>query len=35
VSIPVYDKVGISTSKRVNAVVDTIFEKGKPAISIK
>ena len=35
VSIPVYDKVGISTSKRVNAVVDTIFEQGKPAISTK
>jgi len=35
VSIPVYDKVGISTSKRVNAVVDTIFEQGKPAISVK
>jgi len=35
VSIPVYNKVGISTSKRVQSVVDTIFEKGKPAISIK
>jgi len=35
VSIPVYDRVGISTSKRVNAVVDTIFEQGKPAISTK
>ena len=35
VSIPVYDKVGISTSKRVQSVVDTIFEKGKPAISTK
>ncbi len=34
VSIPVYNKVGITTSKRVGAVVDTIFEKGEPAISI-
>jgi hypothetical protein len=30
----VYDKVGITTSRRVGAVVDTIFEKGEPAISI-
>ena len=35
VSIPVYDRVGISTSKKVNAVVNTIFDKGKPAISTK
>ena len=35
VSIPVYDKVGISTSKKVNAVVDTVFQQGKPAISTK
>jgi len=35
VSIPVYDRVGISTSKRVNAVVNTIFEQGQPAISTK
>ena len=35
VSIPVYNKVGITTSKRVNSVVDTIFEQGKPAISTK
>ena len=34
VSIPVYDKVGISTSRKVDAVVNTIFEKGEPAISI-
>jgi len=33
VSVPVYDKVGISTSKSVNAVVDTIFNKGEPAIA--
>ena len=33
VVVPVYDKVGISTSKSVNAVVDTIFNKGEPAIS--
>ena len=35
VSIPVYNKVGITTSKRVNSVVDTIFEQGKPAISTR
>ena len=34
VVVPSYDKVGISASKRVNAVVDTIFNKGLPAISI-
>ena len=34
VVVPVYDKVGISTSKSVNAVVNTIFNKGEPAISL-
>ena len=34
VVIPSYDRVGISTSKRVNAVVDTVFNKGLPAISV-
>jgi len=34
VCIPVYDKVGISTSKKVQAVVDTVFKDGEPAISI-
>jgi len=34
VSIPVYDRVGISTSKKVNAVVDTVFDKGQPAVSV-
>ena len=33
VVVPCYDKVGISTSKRLNNVVETVFEKGKPAIS--
>tara|TARA_B100000029_G_scaffold82950_1_gene73962 strand:- start:74 stop:1300 length:1227 start_codon:yes stop_codon:yes gene_type:complete len=33
VVVPVYDKVGISTSKSVNCVVDTIFNKGEPAIA--
>ena len=33
VVVPSYDRVGISTSKRVEAVVDTIFNKGLPAIS--
>ena len=34
VCVPVYDKVGISTAKSVQAVVDTVFEKGEPAISV-
>jgi len=34
VCVPVYDKVGISTARSVQAVVDTIFEKGEPAISV-
>jgi len=34
VCVPVYDRVGISTSKKVQAVVDTIFHKGEPAISV-
>ena len=33
VCVPVYDRVGISTAKNVSAVVDTIFNKGQPAIS--
>ncbi len=34
VCIPVYSKVGISTARAVQSVVDTIFEKGEPAISV-
>ena len=34
VCVPVYSKVGISTARRVQAVVDTVFEKGEPAISV-
>ena len=34
VCIPVYSKVGISTARSVQAVVDTIFQKGEPAISV-
>ena len=34
VCIPVYTKVGITTAKTVQAVVDTIFNKGEPAISV-
>ena len=34
VVVPCYDRVGISTSKRINAVVDTVFNKGQPAISV-
>jgi predicted helicase len=33
VCVPVYDSVGITTSRKVQAVVDTVFEQGKPAIS--
>jgi len=31
--VPCYDRIGISTSRKVEAVVDTIFNKGEPAIS--
>jgi superfamily II DNA or RNA helicase len=34
VCVPVYDKVGISTSRKVQAVVDTIFQRGEPAVSV-
>jgi len=34
VCIPVYSKVGISTARKVETVVDTVFNKGEPAISI-
>lgn len=34
VCIPVYSSVGISTAKKVQAVVDTVFEQGMPAISV-
>jgi superfamily II DNA or RNA helicase len=34
VCIPVYSSVGISTARSVQAVVDTIFEKGEPAVSV-
>jgi hypothetical protein len=33
VCVPVYSKVGITTAKAVQSVVDTIFQKGEPAIS--
>ena len=33
VCVPVYSKVGISTARKIEAVVDTIFNKGEPAIS--
>ena len=33
VVVPVYDRVGISTSKKVQAVVNTIFDEGQPAIA--
>ena len=31
--VPTWDKVGISTSKRLSGVVDTVFNKGEVAIS--
>lgn len=34
VCIPVYSSVGISTAKKVQAVVDTVFQQGQPAISV-
>ena len=32
--VPCYDKVGISTSRKVNAVVDTVFNKGEAATTV-
>ena len=34
VCVPVYDKVGISTSRKVQSVVDVVFGEGQPAISV-
>ena len=34
VCVPVFDKVVISTARSVQAVVDTVFEQGEPAISV-
>ena len=34
VCVPVYSKVGISTARRVQAVVDLVFKQGEPAISV-
>ena len=34
VCVPVYNNVGISTARRVEAVVDTVFNQGQPAISV-
>ena len=33
VVVPCYDRIGISTSKSINAVVNTIFNEGKAAVS--
>ncbi len=32
--VPVYNNVGISTERRLQTVVDTIFNKGEPAVSV-
>lgn len=34
VIIPTFNSVGISTTKKIQTVVDTIFAKGEPAISV-
>ena len=34
VCVPVYSKVGIATARAVQSVVDTIFQKGEPAVSV-
>ena len=34
VCVPVYSKVGISTARKGQAVVDTVFVQGEPAISV-
>ena len=33
VCVAVFDKVGIGTARSVQAVVDTVFNQGQPAIS--
>ena len=33
VCVPTYDSVGISTARKVQAVVDVVFNQGQPAIS--
>ena len=33
VCVPTYDSVGITTARKVQAVVDTVFNLGQPAIS--
>ena len=33
ICVPVYDRVGITTSRKVEAVGDTVFNKGEPAIT--
>ena len=33
VVVPTWDRVGISTARKVESVVDTVFNKGEPAIS--
>ena len=33
VCVPTYDPVGITTARKVQAVVDTVFNQGQPAIS--
>ena len=34
VVVPTWDKVGITTSRKVEAVVDTVFNKGQAAVSV-
>lgn len=34
VCVPVADKVGINTARSVQAVVNTVFEQGQPAVSV-
>lgn len=34
VCIPVYSAVGVSTARKVQAVVDLVFQQGRPAISV-
>ena len=34
VCVPVYNNVGSSTARKVEAVVDTVFNQGQPAISV-
>ena len=34
IHLPVYENVGIATVRRLESVIETVFEEGQPAISV-